>query len=317
MALARLGFGTSQLMGRIGRKQSLRLMEVAFAAGIRHFDTAPLYGLGAAEAMVGEFAENKRADVIVATKFGIRPPARSPWMNMAKAGARVAVKAVPSLRTKLRRRAEQMTTRGTFTPEECCESLRRSLRELRTGCINLFLMHEVAQGQVAGELLQTLEDAVQKGWIETFGIATSAADAAVIAQTMRPGTVAQFPSNAFVPAVALIPDSLEKITHSAIGTDFMTLFNQLSADTTTQKKWSSVLDFDCSDNDKLGRLFLYASMTENPGGTVIFSSVNEERIQRNAALMRESPFSSAQVELLCKLVKAKVSDGEANSKSKA
>ena len=34
-------------------------MEVAFAAGIRHFDT--LYGLGAAEAMVGKFAANKRA----------------------------------------------------------------------------------------------------------------------------------------------------------------------------------------------------------------------------------------------------------------
>ena len=63
LTLAKLGFGTSQLMGRIGRRQSLRLMEVAFAAGIRHFDTAPLYGLGAAEAMVGKFAANKRADI--------------------------------------------------------------------------------------------------------------------------------------------------------------------------------------------------------------------------------------------------------------
>ena len=117
MALAKLGFGTSQLMGRIGRRQSLRLMESAFAAGIRHFDTAPLYGLGAAEAMVGKFAANKRADITIATKFGICPPSRSPWMGIAKAGARVAVKAVPALRVKLRRRAEAMTARGSFTPD--------------------------------------------------------------------------------------------------------------------------------------------------------------------------------------------------------
>lgn len=74
MALAKLGFGTSQLMGRVGRKQSLRLMEVAFDAGIRHFDTAPLYGLGAAEAMVGEFARKRRAEITITSKFGDAPP---------------------------------------------------------------------------------------------------------------------------------------------------------------------------------------------------------------------------------------------------
>src|ERR1700722_10139123 len=108
MALAQLGFGTSQLMGRIGRKGSLRLMEVAYDAGIRHFDTAPLYGLGAAEAMVGEFAAGKRAHTTIATKFGIRPPTRSPLMDFAKSTARVAVKVVPSLRAKLRARADSM-----------------------------------------------------------------------------------------------------------------------------------------------------------------------------------------------------------------
>jgi hypothetical protein len=44
-------------------------------------------------------------------------------------------------------------------------------------------------------------------------------------------------------------------------------------------------------------------MKENAAGTVVFSSLNEKRIKRNAALMTESPFSPAQVELLAKLVK--------------
>jgi D-threo-aldose 1-dehydrogenase len=303
MTVAKLGFGTAQLMGRIGRKQSLRLMEAAFDAGIRHFDTAPLYGLGAAEAMVGEFAKNKHGDIRVATKFGILPPARSALMGIAKAGARAAVRAVPSLRVKLRRRAEAMTARGSFTPSECRESLCSSVRQLRTESIDLFLMHEVLEEQITGELLETLEEAVQRGWIRRYGIATAAAEAVAIAQTMRPGTAAQFPSNIFSPAAARIPDGIEKITHSAIGLDFLTLFNQLTADAAEQKRWSTVLDLDCSSMDKLGRLFLYAAMTENTGGTVVFSSLNEQRIQRNAGLMRESPFLPTQVELLFKLVK--------------
>jgi D-threo-aldose 1-dehydrogenase len=303
VALAKLGFGTANLMGRIGRKQSLRLMEVAFAAGIRHFDTAPLYGVGAAEAMVGAFAANRRREITIATKFGIRPPSRSPWMGVAKAGARLAVQAVPALRVKLRRRAEAMTGRGVFTPQECRESLRISLHQLRTEHIDLFLMHEVMPEHITSELLQTLQDAVKAGSVGRFGIATSAANTVAIARTLTAGTIAQFPSNVFEPIVDRVPDSYVKISHSAIGPDFATLYNQLMANETARKKWSAILDLDCSDNDQLGRLFLYAAMTENAGGTVVFSSVNEKRIWSNAALMREPAFSPAQVELLWTLVK--------------
>jgi D-threo-aldose 1-dehydrogenase len=303
VALAKLGFGTAQLMGRIGRKQSLHLMEAAFAAGIRHFDTAPLYGVGTAEAMVGAFAANKRREITIATKFGIRPPSRAPWMGVAKAGARLAVQAVPALRVKLRRRAEAMTARGSFTPEECRESLRISLQQLRTERVDLFLMHEVLPEHITTQSLQTLADAVKAGRIGRFGIATSAANTVAIARTLGPGTVAQFPSSVFEPIVNRVPDSYVKITHSAIGPDFATLHNQLMANEAALKKWSAILDLDCSNNDQLGRLFLYAAMKENAGGTVVFSSLNEQRIWRNAELMREPAFSSAQVELLWTLVK--------------
>jgi hypothetical protein len=310
VALAKLGFGTSQLMGRVGRRQSLRLMEVAFAAGIRHFDTAPLYGLGAAEAMVGEFASNKRDDITVVTKFGIRPPTPSFWMGIAKGGARLAVKTLPPLRRLFRRRAQGMTARGSFTPEECRESLRSSLQKLRTERIDLFLMHEVLEEQISRDLLETLEDAVQAGRIGRFGIATSAPHTIAIAPTMAAGTVVQFASSVFAPTVARIPDNFLKITHSALGHDFLRLRRLLTGNKTAQKKWSNTLDFDCSDSGQLGRLFLYAAMMENAGGTVVFSSLNEERIRRNAALLVESPFSSEQVNRLGTLVKENIGDAQ-------
>ena len=45
----RLGYGCSSIMGALGRRQSLRLLEAAYDAGIRHFDVAPMYGYGEAE----------------------------------------------------------------------------------------------------------------------------------------------------------------------------------------------------------------------------------------------------------------------------
>jgi D-threo-aldose 1-dehydrogenase len=302
MALAQLGFGTSQLMGRIGRKESLRLMEVAYDAGIRHFDTAPLYGLGAAEAMVGEFATGKRAHITIATKFGIRPPARSPLMDFAKSTARAAVKLVPSMRTALRKRADSMVAHGVFTPEECRASLASSLQQLRTSYVDFFLMHEVLGHQIDAELLQSLDEAKQKGLIRNYGIATSPAATVEISRTLRPGTVAQFASNAFEPLVGRIPAHLARITHSALGAGFPPFSSLLTANAETVKKWSSALDFDCSDIDQLGRLFLYSAMAENTGGTVLFFSANEERIRRNALLMSSSSFYRAQVEVLSDLM---------------
>ena len=40
----RLGFGCSNLMGSMSRKESIALLDAAWDAGIRHIDVAPFYG---------------------------------------------------------------------------------------------------------------------------------------------------------------------------------------------------------------------------------------------------------------------------------
>ncbi|HBO81473.1 MAG TPA: aldo/keto reductase, partial [Cupriavidus sp.] len=44
----RLGFGGSGIMGALDRRQSLSMLRAAYDAGVRHFDTAPMYGYGEA-----------------------------------------------------------------------------------------------------------------------------------------------------------------------------------------------------------------------------------------------------------------------------
>jgi D-threo-aldose 1-dehydrogenase len=69
-----LGFGAAPL-GNLYRahsnKEAHATLEAAWKAGIRYFDTAPLYGLGLSETRLNNFLrEKKRSDYIISTKVG-------------------------------------------------------------------------------------------------------------------------------------------------------------------------------------------------------------------------------------------------------
>ena len=72
--LPTLGLGCAQL-GNLFRERSdedaAAILEAAWDAGIRHFDTAPHYGLGLSERRLGSFLATKpRDDFVVSTKVG-------------------------------------------------------------------------------------------------------------------------------------------------------------------------------------------------------------------------------------------------------
>src|SRR5207248_223210 len=84
IATTQLGYGCSQLMGGITRRQSLKLLETAFDVGIRHFDTAPSYGLGEGESALGSAFRSRRDQITITTKFGIRPPRKRSLIGIAR-----------------------------------------------------------------------------------------------------------------------------------------------------------------------------------------------------------------------------------------
>ncbi len=299
-----LGYGCANLMGRLGKRESRRILDAAFDAGIRHFDVAPLYGYGECESLLGEFSQARRDRVTIATKFGIRPPKRSAALSAAKSAARAVVAIFPQLRKQIRRRAEQMTNAGCFTVEECERSLQNSLRELRTDYIDVFLMHEIAPGQISPELVAALEDTRHRGLIRHFGIATTAESTiAIRTSKVSAGEIAQFPSSIFANTLQFLPmrSSLACITHSALGSTFKDLIAKLKSDGDLRARWSRDLDFDCSDTSQLGALFLQAAMKQNSGGIVLFSSLNDRNIRRNGDLLTSAKFSEQQLSLATNL----------------
>ncbi len=293
-AHAQLGFGTSTLGGRIGPKASLRLLEAAFDQGIRYFDTAPMYGYGATESIVGEFASKRRDQLILSTKFGIEPAPRSRLLHLARAGARVLVTAVPSLRARLVQRGEQMIKPGQFDLRYAAMSLERSLKALQSEYVDVYLMHEIRAGQITPELLHLLSERQQAGTIRQFGVASTRDEIRQMLKSGQPhGTVLQMPDAFPAAAEPLPPSDSMQVTHSIFGREWR-LFQEAIQDAQTARGYSARLDCDCSDRYQVGRLFLSAAMARNPGGTVLFSSQNPQTIERNARLAIEPEFTAEQ-----------------------
>ena len=66
-----LGFGGAALTSMKSYSDVKNLLNTAYEQGIRHFDTAVLYGKGYSELIFGLFLKDKRQNVTITTKFGL------------------------------------------------------------------------------------------------------------------------------------------------------------------------------------------------------------------------------------------------------
>lgn len=74
LLVSRFGLGTAPLAGlyeAVPEDQGLAVISTAWEVGIRHFDTAPLYGFGLAELRLGKALQDKpREEFVLASKVG-------------------------------------------------------------------------------------------------------------------------------------------------------------------------------------------------------------------------------------------------------
>src|ERR1700761_1431473 len=92
-----IGFGCAGLF-RIPQRSARRLtLDAAYDAGVRHFDGAPMYGLGLAGSELAFFLKGRRAEVTVTSKFGIEPTLFSKLAARVQRPARVFLAKRPSV----------------------------------------------------------------------------------------------------------------------------------------------------------------------------------------------------------------------------
>lgn len=136
----------SPLWGETPDDELVATTREAYEAGINFFDTAPTYGDGRAEELLGKaLADLPRADIIICTKAYclIRPD-----------GNRVLDLSGPSLRKQ-------------------CEA---SLARLRTDCIDLYLLHVFDPKADPRCQVAALEDLRKQGKIRAYGMSNHAVE---------------------------------------------------------------------------------------------------------------------------------------------
>ena len=280
----RLGYGCSSLMGAMGRKESLAMLEAAFDAGVRHFDVAPMYGFGQAEGCLGEFLATHRADVTVTTKYGIPPAKNQGLIGLARSVARPIVKLLPGLKKGLSQVAGKATgnaEKASFTGAQAKESLDRSLAELKTERIDVWLLHEVTAEDLQDDsLLRLLEDSVAAGTIGTFGVGSGGPKiAALVASKPEYCPTVQFEWSVMDKPVEAMPSF--RIHHRALTDNFRSLHAGLIADKTLCARWSEATGADLADREVLASLMLKASLVENPASVILFSSKSPAHMKHN------------------------------------
>ena len=65
------GIGGKPFWSTEGEESSIRSIEKAIDLGINFYDTAPVYGFGYSEELLGRALQSRRKDVIIATKCGL------------------------------------------------------------------------------------------------------------------------------------------------------------------------------------------------------------------------------------------------------
>lgn len=281
----RLGFGGSGLMGGLSARESLKLLETAYDAGIRHFDVAPSYGHGMAERCLGKFLRGKTGEVTVATKYGILPPPRAGLLDVARNVARPIARHLPSVRKRMARAVAGLTTKARFSGEEAQRSLEHSLRELGVDHIDLWLLHEATVDDLDGSgLLPQLQRMRQEGRVGIYGIGAERNHLDALWQKHREYCeVLQF-GWSVLDAKPNFPRAF-CIYYRSISGALNAIREFFQRDSGLCRRWSDAIDADLSGSETLAGLLLIASLTSNPNGIVLFSSRTPAHIQANARIV--------------------------------
>lgn len=287
----RLGFGCAQLM-RIGSAaRRMRLLDTAFDAGIRHFDVARMYGLGAAEGELGKFAKGRRDQLVLATKFGIDINISVKRTAFLQSAARRMLTTFPTLRRLARRRGGALVQPHDFSVAKARSSLETSLRELGTDYIDIFFLHEPSmQDVITADVIAYLEQARSNGLIRAFGLSGNYHDIHELSKQLPTlATVMQFPNDVlahFLHKEGWSPQCAV-LTYSPFSNALPAISNYLKSDLEVMRRWSERLGIDCSNDENIAGMLLQYCMQANSEGTVIFSSTRPQRVSELARTAHE------------------------------
>ncbi|MGA9488679.1 MAG: aldo/keto reductase [Mycobacterium sp.] len=291
-----LGFGCASLYGLPGRRERRAVLESAYDLGIRHFDVAPIYGLGLAEAELADFART-HTDIRIATKFGIRPTAIGRLAGFVQPPIRRVLQSSSTMKSKVKQSGAApdagvvgriLYSRRLYSVANARRALVSSLRALRTERIDYFLLHEPA-GVLAGDyrdLVDYLETERSRDVIGYWGPAgdLSPMDDPVLAAMSAKAPALQFPYDLIAGYRGPGPtQDRSTITFGFLAGTLSRVTGVLSRELEFRQQCSELLDADLGDVRTVLTLLVRDAVTHNQGGIVLLSSTKIENLEMACA----------------------------------
>src|SRR3989454_3138007 len=153
--------GMSQSYGVPPDKQAMiSLIRTAVERGVTCFDTAEIYGPYTNEELVGEALAPVRAQVVIATKFGIRVDAGGQQVQDSR-------------------------------PERIEQSVEGSLKRLRTDVIDLYYQHRVDPNVPIEDVAGAVKELIRAGKVKHFGLSEAGVQTIRRAHAVQPVTALQ------------------------------------------------------------------------------------------------------------------------------
>jgi D-threo-aldose 1-dehydrogenase len=284
----RIGFGCGGLIRVPSQRDRQRLLATAFDSGIRHFDVAPMYGLGAAEAELGRFSRGKRDLITIATKFGIEPAPVVARLAGLQAPARAVMARFPAVRAAIKRRGEAFNAPRRYDAQVARRSLDRSLSEVGTEYFDILFVHDPSpQDEVmVDELLEFFRQACNEGKIRGWGVAGASPTIGALAARLGAEAAVQVPYALLAPHFTRGSGDGGRIVFGAVGSTLGRLSAYLDADPRRRQQWASALGVQPLTNERLGELLVTEALDANNEAVVLLGSTRATRIERAAELLR-------------------------------
>lgn len=143
MNVSVVGLGAWELGGNWGpieKEHALRLLNVAYDKGVNFYDTAPVYGFGESEKVVGEFLKNiPREKIYIATKCGLE------WDNRGR-------------------------IRNNLKKDRVLKEIDDSLKRLNTDYVDLYQIHWPDPNISLEETAEALQKILNDGKARYIGV---------------------------------------------------------------------------------------------------------------------------------------------------
>src|SRR3954451_3495069 len=191
--------GMSAFYGDRDDAESLRTLERALELGVTFLDTSDMYGPHTNEELLGRFLADRRDEVVLATKFGIRFDPDNPT-NRSVDGSPAYVR----------------------------ESIEGSLKRLGTDHVDLYYQHRVDPDTPIEETVGAMAELVQEGKVRYLGLSEAGPETLRAANAVHPISALQTeyslwsrdPEEAILPACRDL--GIGFVAYSPLGRGFLT-----------------------------------------------------------------------------------------------